>query len=470
MSGVFGMFDSKPADVGTTAYLGLYALQHRGQQSAGIVVSDGKRMSIHKGMGLVSQVFQGESIESLKGRTALGHVRHSPADEPHAANAQPLLTFTRYGQVALAHDGNLTNTHLLRSELMGQGAVFQTTTDSELLVHLVAHRDEDSFPEAIFQAAKDLEGAYAVVAIDHRRLIGLRDPLGIRPLSIGKRNDTWFIASESCAFDTVGADLVRDVRPGEMVVIDESGLSSYSVRPASKEAFCVFEYIYFARADSIIGGKTVHEVRKEIGRMLSRQAAVQGDVVIPAPDSALSAAIGYAQEAQIPFDVGLAKNRYVGRTFIQPSPDLRNMGVRIKLNPISETVKGRRVILVDDSIVRGTTSANTIQLLRERGVTEVHMMVASPPFSHPCRYGIDVPTSDQLIASDRTVEEICRLVGADSLTYLSTESLYQAVGISDEGLCTACLTGDYPVAVDLNELMHADPLETRPVSQGAGPT
>lgn len=448
MSGLFGMYSRDRSDAADLTYLGLYALQHRGQESAGMVVSDGSSMRIHKGMGLVSHVFDDETLRSLPGRISLGHVRYATARTAHAANAQPLMSFSRHGRVALAQDGNLTNANALRAQLLERGLAFQTTTDSEVILDLLAVQAGVSLEEAARRAALQLQGAYAICAMSHRCLIGLRDPLGIRPLSIGRSDDAWFLASESCAFDTVGAELVRDVRPGEMVIIDENGLRSVPFAPGVREAFCVFEFVYFARADSVISGKSVHEVRKEIGRLLAREAPIQADVVIPAPDSAASAALGYAEEAGIPYDVGLAKNRYVGRTFTQPSDAMRKRGVHIKLNPIRSALKGKRVILVDDSIVRGTTSRRTIHILKEAGASEVHMAVASPPFTHPCRYGIDVPDANELIAAGRSRDEVRRLIGADSLHYLSFESLYRAIGVSADALCTACFSGAYPTPTE----------------------
>lgn len=448
MSGLFGMFSTRSCDAADLTYLGLYALQHRGQESAGMVVSDGNSMRIHKGMGLVSQVFDENILKALPGRISLGHVRYATAGTAHVANAQPLMSLSRHGRVALAHDGNLTNVNLLRAELLENGLAFQTTTDSEVILDLLAVEAGIPLEEAARRAARRLTGAYAICAMTHDCLIGLRDPLGIRPLSIGRLGDAWILASESCAFDTVGAELVRDVRPGEMVVIDERGLRSEQFAKGVRDALCVFEFIYFARADSVISGKSVHEVRKEIGRLLACETSIEADVVIPAPDSAASAALGYAEQAGIPYDVGLAKNRYVGRTFTQPTDALRKRGVHIKLNPIGPTLKGRRVILVDDSIVRGTTSKRTIQLLKSAGASEVHMVVASPPFTHPCHYGIDVPNSEELIAANRTLDEVRRLIGADSLHYLNFESLYQAIGVGGEALCTACFGGAYPTPVE----------------------
>jgi len=448
MSGVFGVYSPSPVEAADLTYLGLYALQHRGQESAGIAVFDGSAVRVHKGPGPVSRVFDEASLKGLPGRVSVGHVRHAERGAPSAADAQPLVGLLRHGQLALAHDGSVVNAGALRRELLEAGVVFQTETSAEVILHLIAAEAGVSLEEAICRAARRLVGSYAIGIVGQGRLIGIRDPLGIRPLAVGRSGDAWFVASESCAFDAAGAELVRDVAPGEMVVIDEEGLRSLRFAEGAREAMCVFEFIYFARPDSVIDGKTVHEVRKEIGRRLARKVAIEADVVIAAPDSASSAALGFAETAGIPFDVGLATNRYVGRTFIQPTPAMRRRGVHIKHNPIVETLRGKRVILVDDSIVRGTTSRRMIRLLKEAGVKEVHMVVASPPFSHPCLYGIDVPSSDQLIAAGRSVNEVCRLIGADSLHYLDFESLYQAVGVDGRRLCAACFGAPYPTPVD----------------------
>lgn len=447
MGGIFGVFNPSPTDAADLVYLGLYALQHRGQESAGMAVSDTKRIQVMKGAGLVSQRFDDDGLARLRGGIGLGHVRYSAAGATDPVNTQPLYVASSHGDIAVACSGRLTNGRALRRRLLRAGAVFQTAIDAEVIINLIAQQSGVPLEEAVLGAVQQGIGGYTLGVMTNDRLIGVRDPLGIRPLSIGRQDDTWFLTSESSALDTVGAQLVRDLVPGEIVVIDEKGPRTHHIMAAPRQALCVFEYIYFARTDSVIAGKTVHEVRKEIGRMLARQHPIEADLVVPAPDSAISATLGYAEEAGIPFDVSLAKNRYVGRTFIQPTERMRQVGVRIKLNPIRESVRGRRVILVDDSIVRGTTSAKMIEILRNAGASEVHMAVASPPFSHPCHYGIDVPNPDQLIASHRTVEEVRRLIGADTLTYLSFESLYKAVGMAGDALCAACFGAGYPTEI-----------------------
>lgn len=449
MCGVFGFFSPEAEGAAEIGYLGLYALQHRGQESAGLAVSDGRRIRIRKGMGLVTQVLTDEVVEQMPGSISLGHVRYSSAGEPHVANAQPLLGFTQHGQIALAHNGRLINAPSLRRELQLQGSVLQTTTDSELILNLIARHAGNPVEEAVVQAISALEGAFAVVLMTNEQLIGFRDHAGVRPLSIGRRGTATVLASESAAFDTVGAEFVRDVDPGEMVIVDAQGLRSRKVHEPHP-SFCVFEYIYLARPDSYLCGRNVHMIRKEVGRVLARQNPIVADLVIPAPDSGTSAAMGYAEESGIPFDFGLMKNRYVGRTFIQPTPALRQRGVRIKLNPVSALLKDKRIIVVDDSIVRGTTSGKTVQMVREAGASEVHMVIASPPFAHACHYGIDIADDADLIAAHRTAEEVRQLIGADSLHYLSLAGLYEAVGLVGEQLCTGCFTGHYPLGLAEN--------------------
>ncbi|NLN17899.1 MAG: amidophosphoribosyltransferase [Firmicutes bacterium] len=446
MSGVFGFFAPDGGGAAETAYFGLYALQHRGQESAGLAVSDGRRIRIRKGMGLVTQVLTDEAVANMPGSISIGHVRYSKAGEPHVANAQPLLGFTQHGQLALAHDGKLTNAPSLRQRLQRDGAVLQTTTDSELILNLIARQTGDPFEEAVVKAIGALRGAFSVVLMTNDKLIGFRDYAGIRPLSIGRHGEATILASESAAFDTIGADRVRDVEPGELVVVDAQGLRTRQLQPA-QAAFCVFEYIYFARPDSHLAERNVHLIRKAIGRQLARESRIAADLVIPAPDSGTSAALGYAEESGIPFDFGLMKNRYVGRTFIQPTPALRQKGVRIKLNPVSALLKDQRVIVVDDSIVRGTTSGKTVEMLKDAGAREVHMAIASPPFIHACHYGIDIANTDDLIAAHRTQEEVRKIIGADSLHYLSLSGLYKALQMPGTGLCTACFTGEYPLGV-----------------------
>lgn len=465
MCGVFGMLGHETIPAAELTFLGLYALQHRGQESAGITVSDGKRVRVHKGMGLVSQVFDDEILQKLPGSLALGHVRYSTAGVAHMANAQPLLALSHFGQLAIAHNGNLTNAKKLRESLMEKGSLFQTTTDSEVVLNLIATRRAETLEDAVASAVQELAGAFALVIMGNNQLIGLRDPMGNRPLVLGRMDGAYILASETCALSTMGAERVRDVEPGEMIVIDPDGYRSRKVLTAPREATCVFEYIYFARPDSELGDKNVHLVRKEIGRVLAKEYPVDADVVIPAPDSAISAALGYAEELGVPYEVGLFKNRYVGRTFIQPTDAMRKLGVRIKMNPIHPVLKGKRVVLLDDSIVRGTTTAKAIRMLRESGAKEVHMVVASPPFAHTCHYGINVPKPGELIASTRSVEEIRQQIDADSLHYLSLEGLNQAVGITEDRLCNACFSGNYPTPIELDDLTEDLLEEPEPVGR-----
>lgn len=448
MSGVLGVYLTEEATAAELVYLGLYGLQHRGQESAGIAVSDRERIRIRKGMGLVSQVFEGDELEALPGKIGIGHVRYATTGAPHVVNAQPLVALSHMGQVAIAHDGNLTNGAKLRQRLMRQGALFQTGTDSEVILNLIAQNGGDSLADAFSDTVKILVGSATLIAMSTSQLIGYRDPLGTRPLSLGTVPGGFVLASETSAFSTIGAEYVRDVEPGEMLVVDEQGVKSLRPTESTRQAFCVFEYIYLARPDSELLGQNVHRVRREIGRVLAQEHRVEADVVIPTPDSGISASMGYAQEAGIEYEIGLVKNRYVGRTFINPTQGARQVGVRIKLNPVPSVVKGKRVILIDDSIVRGNTTPKAIRMLRESGAKEVHMVVASPPFLHPCHYGIDVPESGQLVAAERSVEEVCTLIGADSLHYLSLEGLIRAVGISADRLCTGCFSGVYPTPTE----------------------
>jgi len=443
--GIFGIFAGQEAglSVAETAYLGLYALQHRGQESAGIAVSDGKKMRLIRGMGLVAEVFDEDQLSKLQGHIGIGHVRYSTAGESSLVNAQPLLVQSCHGQLSLAHNGNLVNAAELREMLMHNGSVFQTVTDSEVIINLVSGFGDLDLETAFERSVGYLQGAYALVAMSVDKLIGIRDPHGFRPLCLGKLGDSYVLASETCALGNLGADLVHEVAPGEMVVVDDNGYRLRQVTEKVEPAFCVFEYIYFARPDSQIAGRNVHEVRKRIGRVLARENPVAADIVIAAPDSGTSAAMGFAEESGLPFDIGLIKNRYVGRTFIQPGQQMRRMGVRIKLNPIEALLRDKRVVIVDDSIVRGTTSEKTVQLLRDSGAKEVYMFIASPPYLHSCYYGIDTPTSEELIACNRTVDEICRHIGADRLSYISIEGLCEAIGMDESQLCTACFSGRY---------------------------
>ncbi len=443
--GVFGIWGHP--DAVRLTYYGLYALQHRGQESAGIATTQGQGINIHKGMGLVSEVFDEAALKDQEGTAALGHVRYSTTGSSVVVNAQPLVIRYRKGALALAHNGNLVNARQIRDKLEKEGSIFQTTLDTEVLAHLIARYGQGDLEEALSGSLKVLKGGYAFGILTEKVLIGIRDPHGIRPLSLGKLGNSWVLASETCAFDTVGAETARDVNPGEMVVIDDNGVRSIQAVKPGRRVFCIFEYIYFARPDSNLDGLNVHAVRKEMGRQLAREAPADADLVTGVPDSSLSAASGFAEEAGIPYEIGLVKNRYVGRTFIQPDQKLRALGVRLKLNALEKVVRGKRVVLVDDSIVRGTTSRHIVQLLREAGAQEVHVRISSPPYRYSCYYGIDTSASAELIAAQKGITDIERLVGADSLAYLSTEGLVRAIGRGKADYCLACFNGDYAIDV-----------------------
>lgn len=446
MSGVFGMFADSSVSIAPLGYMALYALQHRGQESTGMVVSTGDELHAHKGMGLAAEVFDDAILAKLPGSQGIGHVGQTRTGKLHVTNAEPLWATSRFGPIGIAIDGSLTNRKPLRQHLLETGALLQTTTDSELILQLMVRSRKNSPEEAMVEAANELVGGYAIVTMTRDTLLGLRDPHGIRPLVLGRLDDGYILASETAAITSLGGEPIRDIAPGELIIIDRDGLHSHRIMPSQRKAFCVFEYVYLARQDSEITGQNVHLIRKEIGRVLARERPLNVDVVIPTPDSSISSALGYAEEAGIPYEMGLVKNRYVGRTFIQPTQATRQFGVRLKLHPIRTVVKDKRVVLLDDSIVRGTTTANVIRMLREAGANEVHMVVASPPFTHPCHYGIDVPTRGELIASERTIEEVRRHIDADSLHYLSLEGLQQAV--QGEGrLCHACFSGEYPTPI-----------------------
>lgn len=443
--GLFGVC-APGQDVTRLTYYGLYALQHRGQESAGIAVSDGHQITLHKDMGLVTEVFHPEVLDKLRGYMAIGHVRYSTTGSSSPINAQPLVFRYLQGTVSLAHNGNLTNAAALRHTLAATGSVFQSSTDSEVIVNLLARYGQNTIEEALIKCMIDLKGAYSLLVMTEDKLVGVRDPYGFRPLCLGRLADGFVLASESCALDTVGAEFIRDVAPGEIVTISRDGLRSLRPYVPDKSAFCIFEFVYFARPDSVIEGITVNVARMRMGRELAREAPVKAEMVIAVPDSGTAAAIGYAQESGLPFMEGLMKNRYVGRTFIQPSQSMRDLGVRLKLNPVREVLEGRKVVLVDDSIVRGTTSRKLVQMLRQAGATEVHLVVSSPPVLYPCYYGIDTSARGELIAAKSSVEEICRSVGADSLYYLSLEGMLRAVNDGNK-FCVACFNGVYPVGV-----------------------
>ena len=443
--GVFGILaHSEAANI---TYLGLHALQHRGQESAGIVTSDGDHLYAHRAMGLVQDIFSQEQIAKLPGRMAIGHVRYSTAGASHIKNAQPIAVDYVRGSLAVCHNGNLTNAEELRAELEARGSIFQSDTDTEVFVHLVAASKEVAVEDRIASALGRVKGAYSLLFMTEDAVIAVRDPMGIRPLCLGllpSDKEAHVVASEPCAFDLIGAEYVRDVEPGEMIVIDASGIRS--LRPLGKAPHrsCIFEYVYFARPDSRLAGKSVYEVRRSLGRSLAREQPVQADVVVPVPDSGVPAAIGYAGSLSIPFEMGLIRSHYVGRTFIEPQQSIRHFGVRLKLSPVAPVLRGKRVVVIDDSIVRGTTSRKIVKMVRDAGAREVHLRISSPPTQWPCYYGIDTPTRRELIAASHTVDEIARYVTADSLGYLSLEGMLSAVG-DGESHCHACFSGQYAI-------------------------
>ncbi len=442
--GVFGVFGH--AEAAQLTYYGLYALQHRGQESAGIATVDGATMHSHRGMGLVTEVFSGNRLAGLPGYASVGHVRYSTTGESHLANAQPLVFGFRQGHLAVAHNGNLINARAIHDRLERQGSIFQSTSDTEVIAHLVARGGYATIEDNVRDSLTMIKGGYALVLLTDDQLIAVRDPLGLRPLALGRLGDGWVVASETCAFDTIGAVFERDVEPGEMLVIDHDGVRSERYSAPMRRALCTFEYIYFARPDSDIDGYNVHMVRKQLGKVLARTAPAEADVVIGVPDSSISAAIGYAEELSIPYELGLIKNKYSGRTFIQPSQKMRSLGVRLKLSAVRKIVGGQRIVMVDDSIVRGTTSARLVQLLRDAGATEVHVRISSPPVTHSCYYGIDTSAREELIAANKSVEEIRAFIGADSLAFLDEASMLSAFNVSGDvhGFCNACFTGRYP--------------------------
>lgn len=447
--GVSGIWGHPHA--GLLTYYALYALQHRGQESAGIAVRspDRGRLQLHKGMGLVAEVFDNEEVETLQGDAAVGHVRYSTTGQTSIRNAQPLMVRLKRTSLALVHNGNLVNAGSVRRDLEERGSIFQTTSDTEVIAHLAARDRETDVGNSLLSALRQVRGAYALVALSPRGMYAARDPMGIRPLCLGRLEDGWMVASETCALDSAGAAFVRDIAPGEFLRIDEDGITSDTIAAADcKPALCVFEYIYFARPDSNLAGLNVHQVRKDLGRYLAMDHAVDADVVSGVPDSSISAATGYAEEAGIPYEMGLVRNRYVGRTFIQPEDEMRQVGVKLKLNPLRKVLEGQRVVLVDDSIVRGTTSATLVRLLREVGAREIHLRISSPPYRFPCFYGIDTSSPDELIAAGRSVDEIRDMVGADSLKYLSEERVAEACGGALDHFCRACFCGSYPMSVD----------------------
>lgn len=449
--GVFGVFLENPGkttEAANTAFFGLYALQHRGQESAGIAVSNGHRIMLQKGMGLVSEVIKKEHIKELQGNIALGHVRYSTTGESGVVNSQPMVFHYLQGMIGLAHNGNLINTVELKKQLATYGSIFQTTTDTELIANLLARYSQDELEAALAKCMIDLKGAFALIIITEDRMVGVRDPMGIRPLCLGEVEGGYVLASETAALDTIGAAYIRDIDPGEIIVISKDGIKSIQGAASPRRAHCVFEYIYFARPDSTLDGINVYQSRREMGKQLARECNLEADIVISVPDSGTAAALGYAEESGLPYQDGLMKNRYVGRTFIQPTQRMRESSVRLKLNAVEKIVSGKRLIMVDDSIVRGTTSKKIVKMLRQAGAKEVHMVVSSPPTRYPCYYGIDTSRREELIASTMSVEEICKFIGADSLHYLSNEGMFKAVGGCSEKYCDACFSGKYPMGME----------------------
>jgi amidophosphoribosyltransferase len=445
--GVFGVFGHPEA--ANLAYLGLYALQHRGQESAGIVSSDGTDLFLHRSMGDVEEIFQPPVLAKLPGNLAIGHTRYSTAGDKALLNAQPIMIDCNKGKVALGHNGNLTNAAEWRRKLEHRGSIFQTNSDTEVIVHLIARSQARNLSGALGDALNQVEGAYSLLVLTQDELIAVRDPRGFRPLVLGRLalpagGEAWLVASETCAFDLLNAQYVREIEPGEMVRISRSGIESIHFAPEKPLQQCIFEHVYFARPDSIIFGRSVNESREALGRLLAREHPVDADIVVPVPDSGVPAAVGYALESKIPFRMGLIRNHYIGRTFIEPSQAIRNFGVKLKLNPIRGLIEGQRVILVDDSIVRGTTSRKIVRMVREAGAREVHVRISCPPTISPCYYGVDTPTREELIASSNSPEEICKFLGADSLGYVSLPALRQAVNDTEGKFCTSCYTGVYP--------------------------
>ena len=448
----------------TLAYLGLHALQHRGQESAGIVTSNGLTLNTHKAMGLVADIFTEETLARLRGTLAIGHTRYSTAGDSALLNAQPIMVQSNKGMMALAHNGNLVNALEIRHRLEAQGSIFQTSSDTEVLVHLIALSKEHTLPEAMADALRRVEGAFSLVMISPDRIFAARDPRGFRPLAMGRmpalageKQDTIVFASETCAFDLIGATYERDVRPGELIVVGPEGITSRIYATPATQSSCIFEHVYFSRPDSMVFGRPVQDSREELGRQLARESPADADIVVPVPDSGVTAAMGYASESGIPFRFGLIRNHYVGRTFIEPRQSVRDFGVKLKLNPVRSILEGKRVVLIDDSIVRGTTSRKIVRMIRSAGAKEVHMRISCPPTISPCFYGVDTPSKKELIAANKSVEEIREFIGAESLAYLSLEGMKKACGDGEKTTyCTACYTGVYPTNwVDVEEIQPA---------------
>src|SRR5499427_1721717 len=472
--GVVAIFSHPEAE--KLAYLGLHALQHRGQESAGIVTSDGLTSRAHKAMGSVADIFTEEVLAKIGGTLAIGHTRYSTAGDSALLNAQPILVQSNKGAIAVAHNGNLVNATQIRARLESQGSIFQTNSDTEVIVHLIALSKEQTLPEAMADALRRVEGAFSLVMMSNDRIFAVRDPRGFRPLAMGRipaaeghERDTIVFASETCAFDLIGAEYVRDVKPGELIIVSSEGVGSRFYSTSAPQSSCIFEHVYFSRPDSLVFGRAVQTSREELGRELAREAPVDADLVVPVPDSGVTAAVGYAAESGIPFRFGLIRNHYVGRTFIEPSQSVRDFGVKLKLNPVRSLLEGMRVVLIDDSIVRGTTSQKIVRMVRSAGAREVHMRISCPPTISPCFYGVDTPSKRQLIAANKSIEQIREFIEADSLAYLSLVGLTHSCtegepvdGLSPGDFCTACYTGDYPTQwVDVTEILPAEAVASR---------
>jgi amidophosphoribosyltransferase len=442
--GVFGIFGHPEA--ANLTYLGLYALQHRGQESAGIVSADGSRMFASRAMGQVAEAFSESTLEKLPGHMAIGHTRYSTAGQSKLENAQPFLIDCAHGQIAVAHNGNLVNANELRDDLVRSGSIFATGSDTEVLLHLYARSKAPTVEDALVESIAQIRGAFSLALLTHNRLIAARDPSGFRPLALGRMGDSWIVCSETCALDLIGATYVRDVEPGEILVITEAGPRSIKPFPPQPLSHCIFEHVYFSRPDSYVFGSSVNEVRTQFGRTLALESGLDADVVVPIPDSGVCAAIGYAEQAGLPMKMGLIRNHYVGRTFIEPAQSIRHFSVKVKLNPVRSILEGRRVVLIDDSLVRGTTSRKIVKMVRAAGAREVHLRISCPPTISPCFYGVDTPNRSELIASSHSIEDIRKYVAADSLAYLSLDGLRQAVEPRQNSYCTSCYTGVYPLA------------------------
>ena len=462
--GIFGVY-APGVDVARLTFFALYALQHRGQESAGIATTDGEKTYIHTAMGLVGQAFTEDELSCLEGHIAIGHNRYSTTGASHATNSQPIVLEIDSTQVALGHNGNIVNAKFLRDELTELGHEFSTTTDSEVIAKLILSSTERSLARKIRYAMRRLQGAYSLVIMTKDRLIGVRDPMGVRPLCLGTIDGGWVIASESCAFDHIGAQFVREIEPGEITVISKNGVRRYK-EESDRKALCIFEYIYFARPDSVIQGKLLYQARQAMGEILAREYPVEADMVMGVPDSATAAGIGYARAAGIPYCEGLLKNRYVGRTFIEPDQRLRDLGVKLKFNPLSEIITGKRLVVIDDSIVRGTTTPRVVGLLKRAGVKEVHLRICAPPIRYPCFFGVDMATRWELIAAQKTIAQIRNFLGVDSLGYLSIKGLIEAIDLPKDIFCLACFTGDYPVPVQLEmDKLALEALPSRSLSE-----